>query len=206
MQTPTLSGRDPIRMDVTYPAPVIEDIHLGGTPKDYIDTTPTVTAEFVSCANNACGMLPNEVYRKLPLMNPDGTPQLRDVTAHFDESPTSKLEGFALGGAIGATVGGVIGLIAGSILGAPWIGTAVGAAVGAVPSGIGGAAYASHDNVKLVWDVVPIKNETYIGYRETVKEIYLPAGQSRYQHKFAPVLETQEVGYYKKPHVEHYRA
>lgn len=60
------------------------------------------------------------------------------------------------------------------------------------------------DRIRLVYDVKPIIDTKYVGFKEEI----VPAthlGERGYQHRFVPDLRQTKVGEYKVPRIEHYQ-
>lgn len=201
---PTTDGRQPIKQDITYFKPVFRDDHLGGTPYDYVDQNPKPVNPYVTCSNNVCGALPNEVHRKLPVMNADGTPSMVAVKVHLEDTPQSPGQMLTIWGGIAGAVAGTAGILGGAIIGQPVLGGGIGAVLaGGVAGGIG-AWKARGDRIKLQWTEYGIRNESYVGYKETVAPTTVQS-RTAYRHHFEPVLESHQVGTYKVPSIIHYR-
>lgn len=198
-------GTQPISVDLTYSVPITEHRHLGGTPRDYFDSNPAPGADQVSCKDGQCANLPQEVWDTLPVQTPDGKPVMRAITDHLSDAPRSPLLhgltsglGFGIGGAI-------VGGLAGALLGGNSMACAIG---GAVTAGIVGGGLAAHavqgDRIRLVWDTYDITTEHLNGYHEAVEPGTMD-GQKGYFHRFSPVLQSENLGSYKTPRIEHFK-
>jgi len=197
-------GREPISVEVTYWVPQYRDNHLGGVPKDYFDSDPNPSQAYTPCTNNVCGPLPVEVYRKLPVLQADGTPLLVSKKVHLKDVPNTPLNGFVVWGGLAAAVGGTIGFVAGGALGQLVLAGVGGALGSGLVFGAIGALRARGDRIKLDWDVYPIMTEDLAGYRERVI-LSNQDGQQGFIHHFEPDLKPRQVGVYKVPKIVHYK-
>lgn len=197
-------GRKPISVNLSYPVPVVVKTHMGGTPKDYFNHDATVKQPFTACTNNSCGALPQEVYRWEPLLNPDGSPIMRNVKKKLEDAPSNPLTSFVTWGGVGAAVAGCTGLLIGAVVGQPALGACLGGAIGLIGPGAFGAWKAKGDRIRLDWQVLPIISEEYKGYRETAKPAVVQ-GQSGFVHQFTPQFDRHQLAVYKVPQIIHYR-
>lgn len=202
-QPTAIDPRKPVSMNVEYFTPIVVNAHLGGTPTDYFDQSPT-PGPYVPCTPEKCGPLPTEIYRNNPILGPDGTPRMRRGVKHLEDAPASVGNSFALWGIMGGAGAGTVGLLVGAAIGHPVLGTVLGSLVGGLGAGAIGAHRAQGDRIRLTWDVYPIVNTTYVGYKEEVTPA-VQNGVSGYNHHFVPDLRGKKLGDYKIPRIEHYK-
>ncbi len=189
---------------VTYQEPTIRRTSLGKKPANAFNQSPTVTKDYVTVSDRASNSGAT-VWGDVPDKNPDGTPEMREVTRELDLTPRSPVKYGLIAGGLGAGVGALGGLFAAASLG---VSSAVGALGGALA--LGGAAGAvaafavKNDQVKIVWDTHQIADHKLLGYHEYVG-IGESNGQRGYWHRFVPDVQETVIGSYQTPRTEHYK-
>ncbi|NDD31221.1 MAG: hypothetical protein EB084_23470 [Proteobacteria bacterium] len=204
-QPTAIDPKKPVSMTLRCYVPIYTNAHLGGTPEDVFNLSNTpIEGTFTPCTPEKCGVLPKEVYHYNPLLQPDGSPRFRAVDKHIEDAPKSPLAAGSLWGLIGGAAAGTLGVLGGAVIGSPVLGGVIGAAAGALVSGGVGAWRSRGDCIRLVWDVYPIYDTKYVGYKEEVTQ-RVQGGQQGYLHHFEPVLQSKRLGEFKLPRIEHYR-
>lgn len=204
-QPVAIDPKKPISVDVEYWTPSFVRTHLGGTPEDVFDQDPNASeGPYVPCTPEKCGPLPNEIYRNNPVREADGSPKLQRLVKRLEDKPATPLDSFGLWGLMGGAAAGTIGILGGAMLGSPVLGGVIGSVLGGGIAGGVGAWRARGDCIRLVWDVRPIVETRYVGYKEEVRPAE-QGGQKGYVHHFVPDLQAVTIGEYKIPRIEHYR-
>lgn len=195
----------PVSVTIDYFVPVVTRAHLGGTPDDVFNQSPDpIEAPYTPCTPEKCGTLPNEIYRNNPILEVDGSPRMRQLSKHFEDAPKGPVSAGSLWAIIGGATAGTLGVLGGALMGSPILGGVIGAVVGGVGAGAVGAYVNRGDRIRLVYDVHPIIDTKYVGFKEEI----VPAtqlGEKGYQHRFKPELRETKIGEYKVPRIEHYR-
>lgn len=191
--------------NVTYQEPIIQRTLLGKKPANVLNDSPHVTRDYVSVSEALPAGDTSSVWGDLPLKNPDGTPQLREVKVDLDLTPRSPLKYGLIAAGIGAAVGALAGWVGAGALG---MSDGVGALAGGLTAGGlagGGAALAVQgDKVKLVWNTHQILDHQYQGYHEFVG----PGernGVKGYFHRYVPDVKETVIGSYRTPQAVHYK-
>lgn len=193
-------GTTPIRVDLTYDAPCMQRQKLGGTPQDYFDNVPApVTSGVTSCANGACAVLPQEVWRDSVVLGTDSKPTMQTLSVHLEDRPHSPLgRGLAWGVPVALGVG-----LAGALTGGAGVGLMAAVVGGALAGGMA-AHSAWGDRVRLEWVEHDIEASRMQGYQERVEPGTL-WGKDGYFHRFEPVVETRPLGTWQSPQIVHYK-
>ncbi len=211
------NGRGRLEVDIPHQAPVLVDTKLGNIPRDYHSYSSRRDSYYTSCDEGRCTTGGREIWRRLPVVGPDGAPKLQDVVTHLEAAPYSKpafmLTWGALAGAVGGVVGGLIGLFAGNAK----VGALIGSGAAALAGGIAGLAKSHGDRVKLEWQEKPIQDLRLAGYyhdvRERTREECHGFGKDRhchrvhdgYDHDFRPAIQATTLSTYFEPAVVHYK-
>ncbi len=185
--------------NVSYQEPTIQRTLLGKKPANQLNDSPQVGRDFVSIGEALPTGETQSVWGDVPLKNPDGTPQMRTVTADLDVTPRSPLKYGAIAAGVGAAVGGLAGLAFSGGMAA-----LVGGLTGAGLAGGVAALAVRGDRVKLVWNSHEIVDQKYLGYHEYVGEGEKD-GRRGYFHRYVPEVQSTILGIYKTPQAVHYK-